>query len=158
MLVVADTSPIHVLVRIGHVDILPGLFGCVVIPTVVADELARASYEQVRSFMQAPPAWIEIRAPRIVEAIPAIHAGEEAAINLARELTADVLLIDDFEGRKAATSRGVKILGTLGVLERAATVGLIELQSALDSIKQTDFRVSDEVIQAIVERHRGRAR
>jgi predicted nucleic acid-binding protein len=36
MLVVADTSPIHVLVRIDHVDVLPALFQRVVVPTAVA--------------------------------------------------------------------------------------------------------------------------
>jgi predicted nucleic acid-binding protein len=157
MLVVADTSPIHVLVRIGHIEVLPRLFGTILIPTVVAEELAHASYEAVRTFMQSLPAWIEVREPRNVESIPAIHVGEEAAISLARELAADVLLIDDFEGRKAASNRGVQILGTLGVLERAASVGLIELQTALDQIRQTDFRVSDEVIQAILQRHRERS-
>jgi predicted nucleic acid-binding protein len=156
MLVVADTSPIHVLVRVGHVEILPGMFGTVVIPTVVAKELAHASYEQVRTFMRTPPAWIDVREAQVVERIPTIHAGEEAAISLARELAADVLLIDDYEGRRAASSRGVAILGTLGVVERAATVGLVDLQDALDSIRQTDFRVSDAVIQAIIERHRQR--
>ena len=90
----------------------------------------------------------------MIEPIPRIHSGEEAAISLARELAADVLLIDDYEGRKAFTHRGVPILGTLGVLERAATAGLLHLEDAIDRIRQTDFRVSDELIQAILDRHR----
>jgi predicted nucleic acid-binding protein len=154
MLVVADTSPIHVLVRLAHVEVLPGLFQRVVVPTMVARELAQARYEQVCIFMATPPAWLYVQEPQVIERIPAIHPGEEAAISLARELAADVLLIDDYEGRRAATRRGVPILGTLGVLERAATVGLLQLEDVIDRIRQTDFRVSDELIQAILDRHR----
>lgn len=154
MLVVADTSPIHVLVRIGYVDVLPQLFQNIVVPTIVARELAQAHYEQVRAFMAAPPVWLTVQEPQVIVAIPKIHPGEEAAISLARELAADVLLIDDYEGRKAATRRGIPILGTLGVLERAATAGYVRLDEAVDRIRQTDFRVSDELLQAILDRHR----
>ncbi len=156
MLVVADTSPIHVLVRVGHVVILPRLFGTVTVPEAVAFELATSSYEPVREFMKIPPTWLVVREPKQVEPIAKIHPGEESAISLARELAADVLLIDDYEGRKAASRRGIVILGTLGVLERAASVGFLQLEDAIAQIRQTDFRLSDEVIQAVVDRHRNR--
>jgi predicted nucleic acid-binding protein len=68
-----------------------------------------------------------------------------------------VLLIDDYEGRKAAVRRGIPILGTLGVLERAATAGLCRLEEVIEQIRQTDFRVSDEVIQAILDRNATRS-
>jgi predicted nucleic acid-binding protein len=104
--------------------------------------------------MATTPAWLCVQQPQVIEPIPAIHAGEEAAISLARELSADVLLIDDYEGRKAAVRRGLSVLGTLGVVERAASAGLIQLEHAIDRIRQTDFRVSDELLQAILDRHR----
>jgi predicted nucleic acid-binding protein len=75
---------------------------------------------------------------------------------LARELAADVLLIDDFEGRKAALNRGVAVLGTMGVLERATSAGFIDLDMAIEQIRQTDFRISEAVIEAILLRHRQR--
>jgi predicted nucleic acid-binding protein len=56
MLVVADTSSIHVLVRIGYVDVLPRLFEQVFIPAIVAKELIVARYDQVRTWMTVPPA------------------------------------------------------------------------------------------------------
>ncbi len=39
MIVVADTTPLNYLVVIGHVDLLPALFGQVLIPTAVWNEL-----------------------------------------------------------------------------------------------------------------------
>jgi hypothetical protein len=41
MLVIADSSPLHYLVLIEQTDILPALFGHVIIPPVVAEELQR---------------------------------------------------------------------------------------------------------------------
>jgi predicted nucleic acid-binding protein len=38
-IVVADTSPVHYLVLIGEVEILPALFEKIVVPTAVLDEL-----------------------------------------------------------------------------------------------------------------------
>jgi predicted nucleic acid-binding protein len=65
-----------------------------------------------------------------------------------------VLLIDDFQGRKAAVRRGIRVLGALGLLERAANAGLLQLEDAIDRIRQTDFRVSDDLIDAILNRYR----
>lgn len=42
MIVVSDASPLNVLVRIGHVEILSNLFGSVIIPPAVAAELTHA--------------------------------------------------------------------------------------------------------------------
>jgi len=35
MIIVSDASPLHYLVLIGHVGVLPGLFGEIIIPSVV---------------------------------------------------------------------------------------------------------------------------
>jgi predicted nucleic acid-binding protein len=39
-LVVADTSPIFYLLSIGHIDLLPQLFGTVLVPDAVYKELS----------------------------------------------------------------------------------------------------------------------
>ena len=60
--VVADTGPIHYLVLIGHIEILPALFDKVLMPSVVHGELTRVEApDAVRNWIQAPPAWLEIR-------------------------------------------------------------------------------------------------
>jgi predicted nucleic acid-binding protein len=90
MLVVADSSPLIVLVNIGHVDVLPTLFGEVVIPAAVAAELTFPSRPQaVRDFAAAPPAWLKVRHPTTLQQIPELHPGEREALSLAIELHAD---------------------------------------------------------------------
>jgi len=153
MLVIADSSPINVLVRIGCVDVLPALFRQVLIPTEVAEELSHPKTPQeVKDFIAESPGWLGIRQPEQIEDIPRIDLGERAAISLVRELNAGLLLIDDLEGRQAARERLITVIGTIGILERAARQGMIVLADVFDRIRRTDFRISDELIEAALER------
>ena len=91
MLVVSDSSPLNLLVRIGSADILPALFDRVVIPTEVERELSRVEAPvAVREFISRPPAWLVALDPRRVEAISRLDPCECAAISLALELRADL--------------------------------------------------------------------
>jgi predicted nucleic acid-binding protein len=147
MLVVADSSPLIVLIQIGHVNALPGLFGQATIPPEVGAELRHPSRPQVvRDFMASRPAWLVERAPSVIEPIPALHAGKLAAISLARELKADLLLIDEMRGRQVAAERHIPFTGTIGVLELAAEQGLLDLEDAFARVKKTDFWVSPELL------------
>ena len=64
MIVVADTSPINYLLLIQEIDILPKMYGNVVIPRAVYEELLRpVAPEIVRAWISRVPAWLEIRIP-----------------------------------------------------------------------------------------------
>jgi len=147
MLVVADSSPMIVLIIIGHIDVLPKLFGQVIIPPEVSAELLNSRRPQdVRDFMSSRPAWLLERMPAAIEPIPSLHAGELAAISLARELKADLLLIDEVLGRKAAAERHIPFTGTIGLLELAADEGLLNLKDAFTLVKNTDFWISNKLL------------
>ena len=63
MIVVSDTSPLNYLVLIGHVEILPTLFGRVLVPPAVMAELQQSGTpEPVRRWAGMPPGWLETRA------------------------------------------------------------------------------------------------
>jgi predicted nucleic acid-binding protein len=147
MLIIADSSPINVPVRIGSIDVLPALFSQVLIPTEVANELSHPKTPEVgKDFIAKPPPWLDVQRPGHVEDIPGIDIGEQAAISLAQELKADLLLIDDWPSRQAAIERRLKIIGTIGVLEAAARRGLVDLRQTFDRIRRTDFRVSENLL------------
>ncbi len=149
MLVVADSSPLIVLINIGCIDILPRLFGKVIIPPEVSSELAQEKRPRpVRVFIASPPAWLIEQAPSSVEPIPMLHPGEASAISLALEVHADLLLIDEMLGRKAAVVRGIHVTGTIGIIEQAADHGLLDLKEAFAQIKKTDFWISAELLDA----------
>lgn len=161
MLVVADATPVNILIRIEHVGILPQLFDRVVIPPAVARELTDANTpDVVRAWMRIVPAWLEVRAPRMIDVRLNIGAGEREAIALAQELRAEVLLVDDRKARRAALAVGLQIAGTVGVLERAARRGFVDLREALARLRNTDFAVAAWILDEALareEQRRGRA-
>ena len=92
MLVIADASPLHYLVLIAAPDILPLLFGRVVVPRVVAQELQHPQTPTlVRLWMAAPPAWLDIHEMDTTPDASLAHLdpGEQAAITLAQALHAE---------------------------------------------------------------------
>jgi predicted nucleic acid-binding protein len=147
MIVVADTSPFVVLVAIGDVDVLPTLFKEVLIPPQVSSELASARRSpEVRAFIATPPPWLRVLAPASTESIPGLAAAETAAIALAREVQAGRLIIDEYRGRKAAAERGLRVVGTIGVLELGAELEIIDLKGAFERVKQTDSWISHKLL------------
>lgn len=155
MLVVADTSPLVGFVKIGLIEILPRLYESVVIPTEVAAELASLRRPAaVREFILAQPTWLSIRVPQNVEGIPDIDPGEQAAISLARELKADLLLIDDLAGRKAALARHIRTVHTTAMLLDAANQGILpDLKAAFDRLKAINFRVAAKTLDELLKKH-----
>lgn len=153
MIIVSDTTPLHYLILIGEQDLLPSLFGQVIIPQAVVIELQRPETpETVRKWMSNPPAWLEIRSPASIDLTLSLGAGECEAISLAQEVNADHLLLDDLKARKTALARGLSVLGTLNVLDAAAARGMIDLPDAVRRLTQTNFRVSSSLIQEILRR------
>ena len=60
--VVADTSPLNYLVLIGQIEVLPALFGRVVVPSEVLNELTYNSTPiRVREWIDSRPDWLDIR-------------------------------------------------------------------------------------------------
>lgn len=149
MLVIADSSPFIALINIGHLDVLPALFGEVMIPPAVAADLRMTNKPlAVREFAAAPPTWLSIRRPSHVEPIPKLHPGESEAISLAQELRADLILIDERRAFHAAVARGLTAAGTVRVLIRAAQRNLLDLGRAFDALKKTDFWIDHALLDS----------
>jgi predicted nucleic acid-binding protein len=98
-----------------------------------------------------------VRTVEGIDASLALDEGEAAAIALAKELHADRLLIDERQGRAVAQSMGLAVAGTLAVLQDAAAAGFIDLQAAIDSLRQTTFRASPELFSAVLAAARKRS-
>ena len=157
MLVVADTGPPHYLVLSNAIDLLPRLFGRVLLPDVVRDELQHPRTPvPVRHWIAAAPAWVEIVAsppPADLQG-PPIGAGERAAIALALERRADLVLMDDRQGVATATAAGLRVIGTIGLLDRAARLGLVDLEDAFARLRATNFRHRPALLDAILGQHK----
>ena len=137
MIVVADSGPLRYLLVIGHIDTLPRMFERVLIPAAVREELThRRTPAAVRSWMESPPSWLEVRPPlaMIDDSVQALDEG-----------------VDDEAGRALATRLGLEVVGTIGILQRAANRGLLDLRIAISALLATNFRISPTLRRTIVE-------
>lgn len=153
MTVISDTSPLNYLLLLGETHLLPVLYGRILIPPAVLEELRRPSAPAlVREWAAAPPGWLVVLAPqrstdpRLAE----LDEGEREALALALELHADLVLIDERDGREAAGACGLRIAGTLRVLTQGALLGLTSLPDAFRRLQATRFRVSQELLDTLL--------
>ncbi len=154
---IADTGPLRYLVLIGAIEILPRLFESVVIPDVVNAELRHArAPATVRGWAEAAPSWLITRsAPSAEDAdLWLLDAGERAAIALAMTIQPAPILIEDRAGVATARIKGLGVIGTLGLLERAARRGLIDLRNALAMLQATNFHARPELYERLLARDR----
>jgi predicted nucleic acid-binding protein len=151
MIVVSDAGPLHYLVLIGQVELLPRLYEKVVVPATVVAELQHLRTPVIiRAWIKTAPAWLDIRNTNVDSTGGPLGAGELAAISLAEQLHADLVLMDDLDGRIEAERRSLKVIGTLGVLRDAALQQLIDLPQVLDQLRQTNFFISPAVLQSLL--------
>jgi len=153
MIVVADTTPINYLVLIGYPSVLRDLFQQVILPRAVFQELqSPQAPDEIRVWCASVPDWCRVES---VTAVPAdlmhLGAGEREAIALTEQLTADLLLIDEGRGRRAARQRGLPITGTIGILDQAAAMGLIDIDTAVERLQRTTFRASAALLKTLTE-------
>ena len=154
MRVVADTSVFNYLILLDQLALLPALYGHIMIPSVVvAVELLHPEFpEAVRAWAQnltIIPEWLEIRTPtRTPETdLLLLEAGERDTILIAQEVSADLVLMDDKDGRKAAEFRTLSVYGTIGVLARAAEQELVDLQEMFARLLTTNFRIDERILR-----------
>jgi len=155
VIVVSDTSPLRGLLLLDLLHALPSLFGEVLIPPAVADEL-KVNVPGMGSLDAAQVSFIKIMPPSgavsMNTALDGLGKGECEAILLAAQLGADYLLVDDRSARQAAVRMGVTPLGLLGVLVRAKEAGLVKtVAPLLDRLEdEMTFRFSTDLRQRIL--------
>lgn len=152
MLIVADTSPVNYLILVEADGVLPRLYGRILIPTQVLEELlSESAPERVRSWAASPPNWLDVRSPARIDSALQLDLGEAAAISLAQEVHADQLLMDDRDGRQIAASLGLKVAGTLAVIRDAAKQRLLDLPNVLTQLRASTFRAAPSLYQQLLD-------
>ena len=153
-IVVSDTTSIHYLVLIAETELLPTLYGEVLIPESVALELQQPhTPELIRCWMERPPTWLQIISLAVLPSVAMsldLDRGERDAIRLALHYDADLVLMDERDGVEEARRLGLTVTGTLGVLDRAAERGLIDLAPAFARLRQTNFRVNPALMERLL--------
>lgn len=158
--VVSNTTPISNLIRIQQLPLLGRVFGRVVVPVQVAEEMDRGKHV-LGSWRQAPGAeHLVVEAPLdgpfLRQLLLLLDAGEAGAIALAVERGA-FLLMDERAGRNVAAAHRLGFLGTLGILVEAKRRGhLAEVRPLIDALERERFWVG-AALRARVLREAGEA-
>lgn len=158
MIVIADTSPLCYLVLIEQIRLLPELFSQILIPEGVYTELmAEGAPIPLREWAAVPPEWLQIHAVQDQPDpdLESLHEGERQAIQLALQLGADLIILDERRARQIATDKGLFITGLLGILDVAASRRMIDLPEAVRRLRQTTFRVSPSLLERLLDKHSG---
>jgi predicted nucleic acid-binding protein len=156
--VISNTSPICYLVLIGHIDVLPALFGTVIVPQAVKDELSHVmAAPTLQRWISKSPPWLQVQqAPETRDSdLLLLDPGEREAILLAEMLKADLLLLDDRRARYLARKRRLSITGLIGILVRAADRGLISPADAVDRLQRTSFRADPRLFRFLLNPEEG---
>ena len=155
MIVVSDSSAIISLSAVQQLQLLPSLYGSVTIPPAVADELRNAEPNSPGvDALQAD--WLHVVQVQDSAAVNRFRVqldlGEAEALELALELKADLLLIDESRGREAASREGIPIIGVLGVLLAGKKRGILDhvRPVLLDLQQNAGFWISPDLLQQII--------
>jgi hypothetical protein len=156
VIVVADTSVLINLCRVGQGGLLLQLFQEVIIPMEVAVEFNRLAEGAGRFAGLKLPLGIKQR--QAAAMIPAVRSvagldlGEAAALSLAIEIHADAVLIDERRGYEIAIQLGLRTVGILGILLRAKSAALIPaVRPVLVALRQdAGFWLSDTLQKQVL--------
>jgi predicted nucleic acid-binding protein len=153
-LVISNTSPLLYLHQVGHLDLLWRLYGRIQIPLAVKKELMAGAELGVAVPDTSILEWLEVRPLRDTTLLPVVidlGSGEAEAIALAVANPGSLLILDDSLGRRIAHVNSVTYTGTLGVLVKAKSEGLLHSVSpVIDALRKTTMHLTKSLIEMVL--------
>lgn len=148
---VADTAPLIFLAKLKRLDLLQRGADKVITAPAVLREVEAYRDEAAESIAEATREWLHVRSPVNATAVELLlvelDLGEAEAIVVARETTADRLVLDDLDARRYARRISVPVVGTLGLLLAAKLRGEIpQLRPELEKLVSVGFRIRQQLI------------
>jgi hypothetical protein len=155
-MVVCDTSPLLILAKAGRLRLLTTLYETVEIPSAVLDEVnvrERPDAEAIRQWRHKHDVLVrEPSDPSLNALSEELGDGERAALALAIERDAALVVLDDQEGRRVAKRRGISVTGTIGVLVEARATGQIDsLRTELDRVVEAGLWMSESFYERLLQ-------
>ena len=155
MIIVCNATPLIGLAKINHLALIPELFGSILVPQAVYDEVVGLAPDRPGAAEVRQAKWI--RAYAVTDRIKVdylrvdLDPGEAEVLVLAEEVNADWILLNEPKARLAAELLGFKIVGTVGLLLAKRTGKIKAVRPLLDELRANKFRLSDKVYQAVLQ-------
>ncbi|HEY3567256.1 MAG TPA: DUF3368 domain-containing protein [Thermoanaerobaculia bacterium] len=152
---VVDTSPLIFLAKLDRLDLLRKSADELLVPATVVEEIRAYPDDASQKVEEALGSWLReeaVEARRIVDVLLAdLDLGESEVIALARERSADRVVMDDLDGRRFARRLDLEPIGTLGLLLAAKLRGeLGSLREEIERLEREGFRVSPALAEAVL--------
>lgn len=152
MIVIADSSALVALSVCDGVLLLDQLFGEVKVPQAVYDEVCitgKPESKPLAAYLQGRVCDVLVNIH--IEKMNGLGKGELAAIGLYKQLSADLLLIDDARAKKVAYLNNLEVMGSLGVLLLAKQKGLIvAIKPYINRLRSSDIFISDQLLEKLL--------
>lgn len=154
-IIIADSSALILLARIGRLELTRALAARVVVPQAVWAEVTVARADAPGAQTVADATWIEVRAvdePAVQPLLSLVGRGEAEALVLASNEPDATLLLDDARARKIAERLGLPRMGTLGLLAKAKLAGLIPaVRPLVMELQAQGLWVEPRIVEAILK-------
>jgi predicted nucleic acid-binding protein len=153
VIVVVNSTPLIYLAAIGRFDLLRSLYRQVIIPMAVFDEVVLQGAGQWGAAETDAADWVDRHVvadrPEVSALLGQLDLGESEVIALAKELRADLAVVDETAARRELANRGIPFIGTIGVLMQARQQALIpSLRPELDQLRACGFHLSEPVYRS----------
>ena len=155
MIIVCNTSPISNLAAIRQLGLLQQLYGKIIIPPRVYQEILDSGVTDPGTIAVQSVDWIQILPVTNCDLLQTLKVnldpGEAEAIALAVELKADRLIIDERRGRNEAVKIGLRVTGLLGILLAAKQQGFVlEVRPILDDLIANGFCIREKLYAEVL--------
>ena len=161
MIVVSDTTPLISLLKIERLDLLEKLFGEVMIPQAVYNELTVDERFKLEAIQIRQKDFIKVKtvnnseSASILKRATGLDQGESEAIVLTDELKADILLMDEAKGRNVSMQMGIRIMGTIGILMAAyeeKELSAEEVRECVDGLQRAGRHIGQRHYQMLLNK------
>lgn len=156
--IISNTSPIINLSKINKLNLIEKLYRKIIIPKAVYDELIIKGHDKenilaIQSLIDINIIEVsEVQNNKLVKALEKdLDPGESAAIVLAVELDAELILLDEKDAREIAEIYNLNKTGFIGILLKAKEKGIINsvkkyLNMAIDNGFWIDEKLYNKII------------
>jgi len=151
VIVVSNSTVIIGLSKIRKLDLLQKIFSRIYVPDEVCGEIVERGKHKAGSKEIRQAEWIERRSVKdrteVNLLLGSLERGEAEVLVLAKELKADLVLLDEEKARKSAIIAGFEVMGIVGLLIVANNLGLIgEIRSYIEELRKKKFRIGEKII------------
>lgn len=154
--VISNSTPLIALNKISRLDLLEKIYEKIIIPCAVYEEVILESTTRNKNDFIKKSAFIEIMEIKNVEAKDlfktSLHKGEVEVMILAKEIAADLCIIDDLLARKHTKYHKINITGTIGVILKAKELGIInEVKPIIVELINVGIYIDDKLYKRVIK-------